>query len=105
MENLVEVINSYFPLESLLSNISYDSSRLIQWTCAVLGAFLVGLSGVVPLIIMPGTTKRKKSVSHKDTNDTVCPRSPEKSYDHHRFHMIWETLYRLYLYAKRISFF
>ena len=84
MENLGEVINSYFPLESLLSNISYDSSRLIQWTCAVLGAFLVGLSGVVPLIIMPDTTKRKKSVSHKDSNDTVFPRSHENGDDHNR---------------------
>ena len=33
---------------------------------------------------MPHTTKRKKSVSHKDTNDTVCPRSPENSDDHNR---------------------
>ena len=28
---------------------------------------------------MPDTTKRKKSVSHKHTNDTVCPRAPENS--------------------------
>ena len=33
---------------------------------------------------MPDTTKRKKSVSHKDTNDTACPRSPENSDDHNR---------------------
>ena len=79
MENLEEIIYSYFPLESVLSNISYDSSRLIQWTCAVLGAFLVGLSGVVPLIIMPDTTKRKKSASHKDTNDTGGPRPNENN--------------------------
>ena len=84
MDNLGEVINSYLPLQSLLSNISYDSSRLIQWTCAVLGAFLVGLSGIVPLIIMPDTTKRKKSVSHKDANDTVCSKLHESSDDHNR---------------------
>ena len=84
MENLGQIINSYFPLESVLSNISYDSSRLIQWTCAVLGAFLVGLSGVVPLLIMPDTNKRKKSISHKDTNDTVCPRPHENNDDHNR---------------------
>ena len=84
MENLGEVINSYLPIQGLLSNISYDSSRLIQWTCAVFGTFLVGLSGVVPLIIMPGTTKRKKSVSHKDSNDTVFPRSHENGDDHNR---------------------
>ena len=84
MENLGEIINSYFPLESVLSNISYDSSRFIQWTCAVLGAFLVGLSGVVPLLIMPDTTKRKKSISHKDTNDTVCSIPHENSDDHNR---------------------
>ena len=84
MENLGQIINSYFPLESVLSNISYDSSRLIQWTCAVLGAFLVGLSGVVPLFIMPDTNKRKNYISHKDTSDTVCPRPQENNDDHNR---------------------
>ena len=84
MDILGEVINSYFSLESLLSNISYDSSRLIQWTCAVLGAFVVGLSGIVPLIIMPDTTKRKNSVLHKDTDDIVCPKPPENCDDHNR---------------------
>ena len=84
MENLGQIINLYLPLESVLSNISYDSSRLLQWTCAVLGAFLVGLSGLVPLLIMPATNKRKKSISHKDTNDTVCPRPHENNDDHSR---------------------
>ena len=84
MENLGQIINSYFPLESILSNISYDSGRLIQWICAVLGAFLVCLSGVVPLLIMPDTNKRKTSISHKDTNDTVCPTPHENNDDHNR---------------------
>ena len=84
MDNLGQIINSYFPLESILSNISYDSGRLIQWICAVLGAFLVCLSGVVPLLIMPDTNKRKTSISHKDTNDTVCPRPHENNDDHNR---------------------
>ena len=79
-----QMINSYFPLESVLSNVSYDSSRLIQWTCAVLGAFLVGLSGLVPLLIIPDTNKRKKSISHKDTNDAVCLRPHENNDDHNR---------------------
>ena len=84
MENLGQIISSYIPLENVLSNISYDNSRLIQWTCAVLGAFLVGLSGLVPLLIIPDTNKPKKSISHKDTNDTVCPRPHENNDDHNR---------------------
>ena len=45
-----------------LSESSMDSgSTWFHWTSAVIGSFIVGLSGIVPLILLPSSNKQKKS--------------------------------------------
>ena len=66
MSTVEEFINYYFLPEIISSDISYEDNKWIPWICAVFGAFLVGLSGVVPLLIMPDTTTR--ITSHKDVH-------------------------------------
>ena len=68
METLEEHMHSYICFDDILSGILYKNNRWIPWICAVLGSFIVGLSGVVPLLIVPDTTPRKTSFSHKDVN-------------------------------------
>ena len=67
----LEALMQYYSLPEFMSiNISYDENKWLAWICAVLGAFLVGLSGVVPLLIMPDTTPTR-SCTHKDVNYTT----------------------------------
>ena len=45
-----------------LSESSMESgSTWFHWTSAVIGSFIVGLSGIVPLILLPSSNKQKKS--------------------------------------------
>lgn len=45
-----------------LSESSIESgSTWLHWTSAILGSFIVGLSGIVPLILLPSSNKQKKS--------------------------------------------
>ena len=66
MSMIQEFVNYYFVPESISAEISYEGNKWIPWICAVFGAFLVGLSGVVPLLIMPDTTP--KNTERKDVN-------------------------------------
>ena len=75
MEAVDEVIRFYLPLDGVERDISYERNSWIPWISAVLGAFIVGLSGLVPLLIMPDNTPRNSSSqSHKDVN-YVSPKS------------------------------
>ena len=62
-----EFVQSYIFPEFISLNLSYEDNEWLAWICAVFGAFIVGLSGVVPLLIMPDTTSGK-SCAHKDVN-------------------------------------
>ena len=79
MSTIEEFVNYYFDPESISVDISYESNRWIPWICAVFGAFLVGLSGIVPLLIMPETTS--KTNSHKDVNYASSESQPPTTAD------------------------
>ena len=68
----IEGLMQYYILpESMSISLSYEENKWLSWICAVFGAFLVGLSGVVPLLIMPDTTSGI-SCEHKDVNYTTA---------------------------------
>ena len=74
MDQFEETIRYYFLSESTLNDSLYERNCWIPWISAVLGAFVVGLSGLVPLLIMPDNTARNTSQSHKDVT-YVSPKS------------------------------
>lgn len=68
----IEGLMQYYILPEFMSiTISYEENKWLSWICAVFGAFLVGLSGVVPLLIMPDTTSGR-SCEHKDVNYKIA---------------------------------
>ena len=75
MSTIEEFVNYYFVPDSLSADISYECNKWIPWICAVFGAFLVGLSGIVPLLIMPET------ISHKDVNCESSESQPTTTED------------------------
>ena len=75
MSTIEEFVKYYFVPESITADISYEGNRWIPWICAVFGAFLVGLSGIVPILIMPET------ISHKDVNYASSESQPPNTGD------------------------
>ena len=67
MATTEDLIQHYIFPEFISIRISYEENKWLAWICAVCGAFIVGLSGVVPLLIMPDTSSGK-ATEHKDVN-------------------------------------
>ena len=87
MSAIEEFLIQYVLPESISAAISYENNSYIPWICAVCGAFLVGLSGVVPLFLLPDTTP--KNISHK-----VKQIERHRSYECHPSREEHKQLYR-----------
>ena len=86
MSAIEEFVIQYIVPESLSAAISYESNSYIPWICAVFGAFLVGLSGVVPLFLLPDTTPKKATPKFQSKSG--------KSYESHPSREEHKKLYR-----------